>query len=203
MIEFKEKIFSIESGNFEGTKRIPKKGKEVLHKLLSGVDAGFGLEGFLSSGDEVYKSSNFWDKIQDFNSWIKATAENSLFNSGRKKKFNSFDIISALRGKVDINKNPKDYVVSTYSFGNSLILFINKPKKKELSKLNDILSNYCFEHKDTDYASERVDKNTYVVDVYVPKDASIDLISDIIDDDFKVNIITGSKFISKGRQVYD
>lgn len=90
----------------------------------------------------------------------------------------------------DMNSNPGSYTVSVFSKCNVLILYINKPSEDELKTLDNILDKYCQIYSNSDYISERISKNVYLVQVKLDEKGSNYLASQLLESGIKINILT-------------
>ena len=69
----------------------------------------------------------------------------------------------------------------------------------ELTKLNNALDSYCRSYSKADYTSQKLDKNSYLVEVNIVSGAEINPLVSMINSGIKINILTTDRFGIKNK----
>lgn len=108
-------------------------------------------------------------------------------------------LISPVGTLFSVDSDPKKHTVNLLLRCNVLVMLIIKPTNMELTKLNNVLDSYCKSFKAADYTSQRVDKDSYLVELKVVSGAEINPLINIINSGIKINILTTDRFGIKNK----
>ena len=177
------KFFSIETGGFKRFKIKETSSREKnLREWLSKVT----LESMFYNPEEI--GVDFLTTLSE--SSIKKESETYMETGDSETKIQSVQVSSTPEGiAYEENSNPEEYPVSVFSKNNVLVLYVNNPNPGELQTLNNILDKYCEISKDSDYISERVSKNTFLVQVKLGHDYKV-LAKKLLESGIRFNILT-------------
>lgn len=195
MIKFK--LYSIQSGKPKKSVGLlgEFKNKSVRYAPIGAlIGAGYGT---ISEDEGVVKAS-----IKGAGIGILLAALDTALGHFRRKEVRSAsadDIISKLRSVAPIT--PNDYTVNSDPYssklsvaisGGIMVMWINNLSNSEISTISDLLDEKCKEDRYSDYKSEVMENNGYLVTIVLPGISSTcELLRSIINDlGIKVNIVS-------------
>ena len=107
--------------------------------------------------------------------------------------------VSPVGTLFSVDSDPKKHTVNALLRCNVLVMLVNNPTNMELTKLNNALDSYCKSYSKADYTSQKLDKNSYLVEVNIVSGAEINPLVSMINSGIKINILTTDRFGIKNK----
>ena len=210
MIIKRLRLFSLEEGKFTGNK--PSTKRTYISQAITGTALGAGMGAMAGKG----KGALIGAGIGLISGLLTAALTRSVFNSSHKNNITTQNIFKEFSRLVDyydsLNKseenrpvipyniekydldsnNPKLYDLSVKANEDSIVIYIRPISKTEITEVSNILDEFCIETKDTDYVSEKLEDNSWIVTMKLKdyKSAANLLIELMIECSFRINFIT-------------
>jgi hypothetical protein len=158
------------------------------YKIIEAIEDEFNVNELDPEEDEVTTSSTETDENG------RAVTVTRRRMHKKKQTLSPKDLMYSVDG------DPNKHVISMLLQGNVLAVYINDPNSRELSMLNNILDNYCYQYRNADYSSHLAGKNKYVVDIKIIDGTESVVPLTLIKSGFKLNVLTGGKLGIQGRR---
>ena len=180
MIVKRLRLFSLEEGKFTGNKPTAKRTFISHASALTALGAGMGALAGKGKGALLGAGIGF------ISSLLTAALSRSSFNSSHKnnittknifKEFskmadyyeslNEFEDESTIQYNIEQydldSNNPSLYDLSVKANEDSIVMYIRPLMKTEINEVSDILDRFCRETRDTNYISEKLEDNSWIV----------------------------------------
>lgn len=209
MIIKRLRLFSLEEGKFTGNKFSAK--RTYISQAALGTALGAGLGGV--AGNK--KGALIGAGIGLISGLLTAALTRSVFNRSLKNNITTKNLFKEFSKIVDYfeknnrssdkkalivnteqynldSKNANTFDLSVKANEDSIVMYIRPLSKSEIDKVSDILDDYCRSSKNTEYISEKLENNDWIVTMNLVdyKDAS-DLLFELMSEcNFRINFIT-------------
>lgn len=210
MIIKRLKSFSLEEGKFTGKKPTAKRTFISQASTLTALGAGMGAIAGKGKGALVGAGIGLISGL------LTAALTRSVFNSSHENNITTKNIFKEFSKMVDyresINRstenrpvipynieqydldsnNPKLYDLSVKANEDSIVMYIRPLSKTETNEVSDILDGFCMETRDTDYVSEKLENNSWIVTMKLKDyESAAELLLELMSEcKFRVNFIS-------------
>lgn len=209
MIIKRLRLFSLEEGKFTGNKfsakinklftneytwdLVPESEKVAGNKKGALIGAGIGLiSGLLTAAltRSVFNRSPK-NNITTKNLFKEFSRIVDYFEKNNRSSDKKALIVNTEQYDLD-SKNANTFDLSVKANEDSIVMYIRPLSKPEIDKVSDILDDYCRSSKNTEYISEKLENNDWIVTMNLVdyKDASNLLFELMSECNFRINFIT-------------
>lgn len=209
MIVKRLRLFSLEEGKFTGKKPTAKRTFISQASTLTALGAGMGAIAGKGKGALVGAGIGLISGL------LTAALTRSVFNSSHENNITTKNIFKKFSEIIDyresINRsenrpvipyniekydldsnNPKLYDLSVKANEDSIVMYIRPLSKSEIKEVSDILDGFCMETKDTDYVSEKLENDSWIVTMKLRDyESAAELLLELMNEcNFRINFIT-------------
>lgn len=209
MIIKRLRLFSLEEGKFTGNK--PSVKSTYISQATTGTALGAGIGALAGKG----KGALIGAGIGLISGLLTAALTRSVFNRSLKNNITTKNLFKEFSKIVDYfeknnrssdkkalivnteqydldSKNANTFDLSVKANEDSIVMYIRPISKTEITEVSNILDEFCIETKDTDYVSEKLEDDSWIVTMKLKdyKSAANLLIELMIECSFRINFIT-------------